>query len=166
MVEDDLVECIVSLPGQLFFTTQIPATLWFLNRNKKNGSSKGNWRDRRGEVLFIDARKLGVMVDRTHKELGEDIAKIANTYHAWRGEPDAGKYEDVLGYCASANIEQIEKHNFVLTPGRYVGTEEVEEDDEPIEEKIERLKNELFLAFEESNKLQERVKKALGQIDG
>lgn len=166
MVEDDLVECIVSLPGQLFFTTQIPATLWFLNRNKKNGSSKGNWRDRRGEVLFIDARKLGVMVDRTHKELGEDIAKIANTYHAWRGEPDAGKYEDVLGYCASANIEQIEKHNFVLTPGRYVGTEEVEEDDEPIEEKIERLKNELFLAFEESNKLQKRVKKALGRIDG
>lgn len=92
MVEDDLVECIVAMPGQLFFTTQIPVSLWFLNRNKRNGSGRGNWRDRRGEVLFIDARKLGRMVDRTHKELtDEEMARIAGTYHAWRGEPGAGE---------------------------------------------------------------------------
>ncbi len=167
MVEDDLVECIVALPGQLFYSTQIPAGLWFLNRSKQNGHTKGNWRDRRGEVLFIDARKLGVMVDRTHRELtDDDIARIAGTYHAWRGEPDAAEYKDVPGFCASTSVDQIAEHRFVLTPGRYVGSEQAEDDGEPIQEKIARLKRELYEAFEESNRLQERVKRALERIDG
>ena len=167
MVEDDLVECIVALPGQLFYTTQIPVSLWFLNRNKRNGSGRGNWRDRRGEVLFIDARKLGALVDRTHRELtDEEIARVAGAYHAWRGEPGAGEYQDVPGFCASAKIEQVAQHNFVLTPGRYVGSEAAPEDDEPIADKIARLKRELFEAFEESNRLQERVKRALERVDG
>ena len=166
MVEDDLVECIVALPPQLFFTTQIPASLWFLNRNKRNGSGSGNWRDRRGEVLFIDARKLGVMVDRTHRELStEDIARVAGAYHAWRGEPGSEKYEDIPGFCAAARVETIEEHRFVLTPGRYVGSEVAEDDGEPIAEKIARLKKELLQAFEESDRLQERVRAALERLD-
>jgi type I restriction enzyme M protein len=165
MVEDDLVECIVALPGQLFYSTPIPASLWFLNRSKQNGHAKGAWRDRRGEVLFIDARKLGAMVDRTHRELtDDDVAKIASTYHAWRGEPNADEYQDVPGFCASATIEEIAEHRFVLTPGRYVGTEDAEDDGEPIVEKIARLKQELYHAFEESNQLQARVREALERI--
>ncbi len=166
MVEDDLVECIVALPGQLFYSTQIPASLWFLNRSKQNGHAKGAWRDRRGEVLFIDARKLGAMVDRTHRELtDEDIGRIASTYHAWRGEPGKSEYQDVPGFCASATIEQITEHRFVLTPGRYVGTEDAEDDGEPIEEKIARLKQRLYEAFEESERLQRRVRSALGRLE-
>ncbi len=165
MVEDDLVECIVALPGQLFYTTQIPVSLWFLNRNKHNGSARGNWRDRSGEVLFIDARKLGVLVDRTHRELTEnEITRIARTYHAWRGEPDSDGYEDAPGFCASASLEQIAQHRFVLTPGRYVGTEETEEDGEPIDEKIAHLKRELLAAFAESERLQQRVRAALERV--
>ncbi len=166
MVEDDLVECIVALPGQLFYSTQIPASLWFLNRSKQNGHAKAVWRDRRGKVLFIDARKLGAMVDRTHRELtDDDVARIASIYHAWRGEPDAGEYTDVPGFCASATLDQIAGHRFVLTPGRYVGTEDAEEDDEPVEEKIARLRTELYQAFEENDRLQERVREALERLD-
>jgi type I restriction enzyme M protein len=153
------------MPGQLFYTTQIPVSLWFLERDK---ASRGlqRWRDRQGEVLFIDARKLGQLVDRTHRELtGEEIARIAGTYHAWRGEPGAGSYEDVSGYCASANTEEIAEHHFVLTPGRYVGAEDVEDDGEPIKEKLARLKAELFEAFQESDRLQQRVRAALGRLD-
>jgi type I restriction enzyme M protein len=114
----------------------------------------------------LDARQLGVMVDRTHRELtDEEIARIASTYHVWKGEPDADGYSDIPGFCASASIAQIAEHRFVLTPGRYVGSEEVEEDDEPIEEKILRLKWELLEAFDESARLQERVRAALGRID-
>jgi len=127
---------------------------------------KGTWRDRRGEVLFIDARKLGTMVDRTHRELtDEDIERIASTYHAWRGEPGLDEYQDVPGFCASATIDQIAKHNFVLTPGRYVGSEEAEDDGEPIAEKIARLKRELFEAFAESDRLQRQVREALERIN-
>ena len=159
--------CIVALPGQLFYTTQIPVSLWFLNRNKRNGTGRGNWRDRRGELLFIDARKLGMMVDRTHRELTDDeIARIATTYHVWPGEPGAGDYEDVPGFCASATVQQIGEHRFVLTPGRYVGSEELEDDGEPIQEKIARLKRELYEAFEESDRLQARVRAALERVDG
>jgi type I restriction enzyme M protein len=166
MVEDDLVECIVALPGQLFYSTPIPASLWFLNRSKQNGHAKGTWRDRRGEVLFIDARKLGAMVDRTHREMtDEDIAMIASTYHAWRGEPDAGEFKDVPGFCASATFDQIAEHRFVLTPGRYVGTEDPEDDGEPIDEKIARLRKELYQAFEESERLQSRVREALERLN-
>jgi type I restriction enzyme M protein len=136
LVEADLVDCMVALPGQLFYSTQIPACLWFLARDRKNGK----FRDRRGQVLFIDARKLGRMEDRTHKELtDEDVARIAATYHAWRGEEGAGEYSDVAGYCKSASLEEIRKHGHVLTPGRYVGAEALEEDGEPFEEKMRRL---------------------------
>ncbi|MFN8625767.1 MAG: class I SAM-dependent DNA methyltransferase [Candidatus Binatia bacterium] len=136
LIEADLVDCMVALPGQLFYSTQIPACLWFLARDRKNGK----FRDRRGHVLFIDARKMGRMVDRTHRELtDEDVARIAVTYHAWRGEKEAGEYADVPGFCKSAPLEEVRKHGRVLTPGRYVGAEAQEDDGEPFEEKMRRL---------------------------
>src|SRR2546426_5108855 len=136
IVEADLVDCMVALPGQLFYATQIPVCLWFLARDKKNG----RFRDRRGQVLFVDARNLGRMVDRTHRELtDEDVARVAGTYHAWRGEKDAGEYADVPGFCKSATVEEIRKHGHVVTPGRYVGAEAQEDDGEPFEEKMTRL---------------------------
>jgi type I restriction enzyme M protein len=136
IIEADLVDCMVALPGQLFYSTQIPVCLWFLARNKKNG----RFRDRRGETLFIDARKMGTLIDRVHRELSdEDIKKIAGTYHAWRGDKGAGHYEDVAGFCKAAKIDGIRKHGHVLTPGRYVGAEAAEEDAEPFEEKMKRL---------------------------
>jgi len=136
LIEADLVDCMVALPGQLFYSTQIPVCLWFLTRNKRNG----RFRDRRGETLFIDARKLGSMVDRVHRELtDEDIAKVAGTYHAWRGDRGAGEYADVAGFCMAAKLDDIRKHGHVLTPGRYVGAEAAEDDGEPFEEKMKRL---------------------------
>ncbi len=137
MIEADVVDCMVALPGQLFYSTQIPACLWFLARNKNPGKGL---RDRRGQVLFIDARKMGVMVDRTRRELtDEEVQKIADTYHAWRGEAGAGEYADVPGFCKSATLEDIRKHGHVLTPGRYVGAAAQDDDDEPFEEKMRRL---------------------------
>ncbi|MEX2124623.1 MAG: class I SAM-dependent DNA methyltransferase [Woeseia sp.] len=136
LIEADLVDCMVALPGQLFYSTQIPACLWFLARDRENGK----FRDRRGQVLFIDARKLGQLVDRTHRELtDEHIARVANTYHAWRGEKEAGEYADIAGFCKSALLEEVRKHGHVLTPGRYVGAETQEDDGEPFEEKMRRL---------------------------
>jgi type I restriction enzyme M protein len=136
LIEADLVDCMVALPGQLFYSTQIPACLWFLARDRKNGK----FRDRRGHVLFVDARKLGRMVDRTHRELtDEDAAQIANTYHAWRGEKDVGAYANAPGFCKSATLEEIRKHGHVLTPGRYVGAEAQEDDGEPLDEKMKQL---------------------------
>ncbi len=136
LIEADLVDCMVALPGQLFYSTQIPACLWFLARDRKDG----RFRDRRGHVLFIDARKLGRMVDRTHRELtDEDIARIAGTYHAWRGKKAASKYADVPGFCKTVPLEEIRKHGHVLTPGRYVGAEAQEDDGEPFVEKMKRL---------------------------
>ena len=118
LIEASLVDCMVALPGQLFYSTQIPACLWFLSRERGGG----RFRDRAGEILFIDARALGRMVDRTHRELtDEDIARIADTYHAWRGEEGSGAYADILGFCKSAALEEVRKHGHVLTPGRYVG---------------------------------------------
>jgi type I restriction enzyme M protein len=141
MVEADAVDCMVALPGQLFYSTQIPACLWFLARDKSNGKrGKQTLRDRRGEVLFIDARNLGQMVDRTRRELTDaDIQRIADTYHAWRGEKDAGEYADVPGFCKSATLEDIRKHGHVLTPGRYVGAEAAVDDGEPFDDKMKRL---------------------------
>ncbi|WP_272975962.1 type I restriction-modification system subunit M [Deinococcus geothermalis] len=137
MVEADVVDCMVALPGQLFYSTQIPACLWFLARNKNPGKGL---RDRRGQVLFIDARQMGVLVDRTRRELTDaEIQKIADTYHAWRGEEGAGEYADVPGFCKSATLEEIRKHGYVLTPGRYVGAAQQEDDGEPFEEKMARL---------------------------
>lgn len=136
IVEADLVDCMVALPGQLFYSTQIPVCLWLLARNKKNG----RFRDRRGEVLFIDARKMGAMADRVRRELTDaDIAKIAGTYHAWRGDAGGGDYADIAGFCKRATLDDIRNHGHVLTPGRYVGAEEVEEDGEAFVEKMRRL---------------------------
>ena len=136
LVEADLVDCMVALPGQLFYSTQIPACLWFLARDRRDG----RFRSRRGEILFIDARKLGRMVDRTHRELtDEDIARIADTYHAWRGEPAAGEYADTPGFGNSAPLDEVRKHSHVLTPGRYVGAEPQEDDGEPFDQKMARL---------------------------
>lgn len=137
MIEADVVDCMVALTGQLFYSTQIPACLWFLARNKNPGNS---WRDRRGEVLFIDARKLGALVDRTRRDLSDtDLQRIADTYHAWRGEPSAVQYEDVPGFCKSTPVNSIREHGHILTPGRYVGTEDLEDDDESFEERMARL---------------------------
>jgi len=151
IIEADLVDCMVALPGQLFYSTQIPVCLWFIARNKNNG----RFRDRRGETLFIDARKLGVMVDRVHRELtDEDIKKIAGTYHSWRGDPDCGQdYEDVLGFCKGAGIDEIREHNHILTPGRYVGAEPIEDDGEPFEEKMKRLVSDLSEQMAEARRL-------------
>ncbi len=133
LIEADLVDCMVALPGQLFRSTQIPACLWFLARDRHNG----RFRKRKGEILFIDARKLGYMVDRTQRELAEeDVARISDTYHAWRSGAD---YADVPGFCKGVALEEIRRHSHILTPGRYVGAEPQEDDGEPFEEKMKRL---------------------------
>lgn len=167
LVEADLVECIVALPSQLFYTVQIPVCVWFLTKDKSNRKVKSerSQRDRAGEILFIDARKMGFMASRTQRELSQDdIAKIANTYHAWRGEPDVGEYADVPGFCAVADKATVASHDFVLTPGRYVGAEEVEDDGEPIEQKIERLRKAVLDGFAERAELQQRVTAALIEL--
>ena len=158
IVEADLVDCMVALPGQLFYSTQIPVCLWFLARDRKNG----RFRDRRGEILFLDARKLGTMVDRVHRELTpDDIAKIAGTYHAWRGDKGAGEYADVPGFCRAARVEEVREHGFVLTPGRYVGAEAAEEDDEPFEERMKRLVAQLREQQAEGARLDAAIAKSL-----
>jgi type I restriction enzyme M protein len=159
IVEDDLVDCIVSLPEKLFLNFAGPVTLWFISKNRHaNGLRK-----RTGEVLFIDARKLGTMVSRKLRELTtEDISQISGTYHAWRNND--GGYEDVVGFAKSATIEEIAKHDFVLTPGRYVGTPESDPDDEPIDEKIERLKQELFTEFNRGREIEEEIRRLLGSV--
>jgi len=165
IIEADRVDCMIALPGQLFYTTQIPACLWFVTRNKKGViGTKGftTLRDRRGETLFIDTRKLGVLVDRTHRELPEaELAQIAATYHAWRGEPGAGTYVDVPGFCKSATLAEIQSHGYVLTPGRYVGAEDLEEDDEPFEEKMQRLTQKLEEQFREAVRLEKAIQESL-----
>jgi len=161
IVEADLVDCMIAMPGQLFYSTQIPVCLWFLARNKKNG----RFRDRRGETLFIDARKMGSMVDRTHRELtDEDLSKIAGTYHAWRGDKGAVKYADIPGFCKAAKLDEVCKHGHVLTPGRYVGAEAIEDDGEPFEEKIKRLTSQLEGQFAESDRLEAAIRKNLNRL--
>ncbi len=158
IIEADLVDCMVALPGQLFYSTQIPVCLWFIARSKNNG----RFRDRRGETLFIDARKLGSMVDRTHREMTDaDIAKVAGTYHAWRGDEGAGDYADVPGFCKAAKLEEIRTHGHVLTPGRYVGAEAAEDDGEPFEEKMKRLAAQLEAQLAEGAKLDDKIRKNL-----
>ena len=154
IIEDDLVDCMVALPGQLFYSTQIPVCLWFLTRKKQN---------RNGKTLFIDARKLGALTDRVHRDLSnEDIAQIADTYHAWKA---GKKYKDVAGYCKSVTLEEIRAQGYVLTPGRYVGAAELEEDDEPFDEKMARLTRELEAQFEESGKLETKIRKSLNKVN-
>lgn len=150
IIEADLVDCIVALPGQLFYTTQIPVCLWFISRNK----TPAGLRDRRGETLFIDARQMGQLVDRTHRELSEeDLARIANTYHAWQGQPGYGTYEDVSGFCKAAKLDEIRSHDYVLTPGRYVGAADMVDDDEPFKERLNRLIVEYSILREQAKQL-------------
>jgi type I restriction enzyme M protein len=159
MVEADVVDCMVALPGQLFYSTQIPACLWFLARNKNPG---GKWRDRRGEVLFIDARKLGTMVDRTRREFTDaDVARIAEAYHAWR---TGIGYEDEPGFCKAAKLEEIEGHKHVLTPGRYVGTPDAEDDDASFSDRFQALKGKLSEQFQEGDELRALIEKRLSLV--
>jgi type I restriction enzyme M protein len=165
IIEADLVDCMVALPGQLFYSAQIPVCLWFLTRDKRAGTVARPYRDRRGETLFIDARKLGSMVDRVHRELtDEDIAKIAGTYHAWRGEKDASEYADVPGFCKAAKLDDIRKHGHVLTPGRYVGAEAAKDDGEPFEEKMRRLTTTLQQQRDEAAKLDAAIAANLKEL--
>jgi len=192
LIEADLVDCMVALPGQLFYSTQIPVCLWFLSKSKAARTlpkRKGEeWPDklraRRGETLFIDARKMGKLIDRVHRELTEaDIEKIVRTYHSWQpdipmGEVRRGKtvalvdpapawiYQDAPGFCKSATTAEIAAHGHVLTPGRYVGAEEVEDDGEPFEEKMPRLVPELHAQFAESSKLESQIRQNLLQFSG
>lgn len=178
IIEADLVDCMVTLPGQLFYSTPIPVCLWFLSRNKSGGTSSTSpkYRDRHGQVLFLDARKMGRMIDRVQRDLTpEDIAKIAGTYHAWRGDSPrplggegkgegAGRYSDIPGFCKSAKLDEIRAHGFVLTPGRYVGAEETENDGEPFDQKMKRLTAKLEEHFGESAKLEKAIRQNLKDL--
>lgn len=166
MIEAGAVDCMVALPGQLFYSTQIPACLWILARDRSNGLVKNSkLRDRRDEILFIDARSMGVLVDRTRRELTNDeIAKIAATYHAWRGEQDAGDYADVPGYCRSASLGEVRKHGHVLTPGRYVGAVAQEDDGEPFSEKMQRLSVQWREQQAEAKKLDALIEATLSEL--
>ncbi|MFM2196765.1 MAG: Type restriction enzyme EcoKI protein [Verrucomicrobiota bacterium] len=165
LIEADLVDCMVALPGQLFYSTQIPVCLWFLTKSK-NADPKRHFRDRRRETLFIDARKMGTLIDRVHRELtDEDLEKITSTYHAWRGDSKISNqqssivnYSDIPGFCKSATTAEIDAHGHVLTPGRYVGAEEIEDDGDPFEEKMPRLVAELHAQFAESTKLEAAIR--------
>ena len=161
-----VVDCMVALPGQLFYSTQIPVCLWVLARDKSNGIARNaKLRDRRGEVLFIDARKLGNMVDRTRKEFSDaDIQKITRAYHAWRGESDAGVYEDVPGFCKSATLEEIKERDYVLTPGRYVGAVDTEDSDIPFTERFNLLQATLALQFNNAETLTSRIRANLSKV--
>lgn len=162
MIEADLIDCIVSLPGQLFYTTQIPASLWFISRNKKNSPGQ---RNRTGEILFVDCRKMGVMTSRVNKELTEDeIKDVANLYHAWRGEKDCGIYKDKAGFCMSVKKQDVEVNSWVLTPGRYVGAEESVDESEGFSTRISKLKAQLFAQFENSQTLQKEIREVLNEM--
>ena len=185
IIESDLVDCMVAMPGQLFYSTQIPVCLWFIARNRHGSGMEattrvaptGNepnvgaglvpahnlkFRDRRGEILFIDARKLGVMIDRVHRELTDlDITRIASTYHAWRGDEGAGEYVDIPGFCKRTTLEEVCEHGNVLTPGRYVGVEVQVDDDEPFEEKIARLTERLADQMAEARQQDEAIAESL-----
>ena len=186
LIEADLVDCMVALPGQLFYSTQIPACLWFLARDRRGGGGREGdgrgggdgrsgrsgvrFRDRRGEILFIDARKLGRMVDRTHRELtDEDVVRIAGVYHAWRqgtaGDEEAGGgYTDVPGFCRSAPLDEVRRHGHVLTPGRYVGAAPREDDGEPFEAKMTRLVAELRAQQAEGARLDAAIAENLSRL--
>ena len=152
IIENDLVDCIISMPTNLFYTVTVPCSIWIINRNKKQ----------KGYTLFINASNMGTMVTRKLRELSkEDILKIADTYHNYQNDTN---YEDEPGYCKKATLEEIKSNNYVLTPGRYVGIEEKENDDIPFEEKMIKLTQELSKQFEESHKLEEEIKKNLGVI--
>ncbi len=169
MIENDLVDCMIALPGQLFYTTQIPVCLWFLTKNKKaqvvEGHTESNHRDRQGETLFIDVRNMGTMTDRTHKELiDDDIAEIARTYHAWRGEAKDGGYEDKPGFCKAVTLEGIKVNDYVLTPGRYVGAAPIEDDGIPFETKMTELSQTLYAQMKASQELDATIREKLESL--
>ena len=174
IIEADLVDCIVAMPPQLFLTTAIPVSLWFISRDKLGRRIRGGGRDHRGQTLFIDARQLGYMENRTLRVLSgvngfpaepdTDIGRVVTAYHSWRGEPDAGEYKDIPGFCRSSTIDDIRSHNFLLTPGRYVGAVMAEEDDEPFEAKITRLTDELHEQFSQSHMLEAKIAAALASV--
>ena len=154
IIEEGLVDCMVALPGQLFYSTQIPACLWFIARNKANGK----FRNRINEILFISASKMGQMVSRTHRELTNgEIKQIAKTYHAWRGENYLDEYNDIPGFCRSAAIEEVRQYDYMLTPGRYVGVELQREDDEVFEDKMSQLSLQWFEHSREANKIDQLI---------
>ena len=168
IIENDLVDCMIALPGQLFYTTQIPVCLWFISKDKNAKSAhsqKRGLRNRTGETLFIDARNIGAMIDRTHKEFSnDDIESIANTYHAWRSEKEAGGYQaysDEAGYCKSASIDDIKANDYVLTPGRYVGAAAIEDDGIPFETKMLELSQMLYAQMQASSKLDTTIRQNL-----
>jgi len=171
MIEADLVDCMIALPGQLFYSTQIPACLWFLARNKANGKAgRRKLRNRKGEILFIDARKKGELVDRTRRELTDaEIHELADTYHAWRGSPgehdteqhNQSPYKDVPGFCKSVALDEVRKQGHALTPGRYVGSAAQDEDGEPLEEKMQRLAGEWRAQREKASALDHAIAKNL-----
>jgi len=169
MIENDLVDCMIALPGQLFYTTQIPVCLWFMTKNKKEDKERG-YRNREGETLFIDAREMGSMISRVQRELDDgDIAKITRTYHAWRSTPDCQPelvegYEDIAGFCKSASLKEIAKNDYVLTPGRYVGMAEVEDDGIPFEDKMSELSATLFEQMQEGEKLDASIRENLKML--
>ena len=158
LVDNNLVDCIVALPEKLFFNAGIPVVLWFLAKNRAGAGH----RDRRGEVLFIDARKLGEMATRTLRVLSiEDTARVAETYHSWRNAESEGSYEDIAGFCKSASIDEIATHDYVLTPGRYVGAADLENVGEPIDDKLARLREQLLAEFEEADRLEAIIRQRL-----
>ena len=159
LIKAGLVDCIVAMPEKLFYNVAIPCTLWFVSRDRYNHK----FRNRHDEILFIDTRKMGTMVDRRHKELtDDDIKLISGTYHNWRSKK--GSYEDKKGFCKAAKITEVENNNYVLTPGRYVGTEIIEEDDEVFEEKMQRLTKELNQQFFQSKELEKKINENLGKV--
>jgi len=168
IIEADLVDCIVSMPGQLFYSTQIPVSLWFLARNKANGRGlEGRpLRDRSGEILFIDARALGELEDRTHRIMSDaEIARIADTYHAWRGDAEGDDlYADIPGFCKAAPLDEVQGHSHVLTPGRYVGAAAREADGEPFADKMARLTTTLEEQFAESARLEAAIQANLATL--
>ncbi|MBR9784262.1 MAG: type I restriction-modification system subunit M [Gammaproteobacteria bacterium] len=168
IIEKDLVDCMIALPGQLFYTTQIPVCLWFISKNKKAVDASEDFakrRNRQGETLFIDAREMGSMISRTNKELTtDDIAHIAQTYHAWRGEDKDGAYKDVAGYCKSATLDDIKANDYVLTPGRYVGAADIADDGVPFETKMAELSQTLFKQMAECNELDKAIRQNLKEL--
>lgn len=172
LIEEDLVDCMVALPGQLFYSTQIPVCLWFLAKDRSGGSSANSrLRDRRGEILFINARKLGYMADRTHRDLDPDtdIKYIVDAYHSWRGEEvnhESFKkgYQDIPGFCKATKVEEVREHDFVLTPGRYVGAEEIEDDGVSFDEKMKELTQTLAKQMAQSSELDEEIRKQLARV--
>ena len=162
IIEADLVDCMVALPGQLFYATQIPVCLWFLARNKKNG----RFRDRRGQTLFINARDMGTLVDRVHRELtNDDITKIAGTYHSWRGDKNTGEYADVPGFCKASTLTEIRKLGYVLSPGQFVGAKATADDGEKFDKKLKRLTTTLHQQIEEGARLDADIAANLKEIE-